>query len=68
MGWGKAAVISVVALAAAVLLLVFAPDAILTRFTGLGRSTRVAVATAWFFVALAALAWAMRRLQAHHVV
>jgi hypothetical protein len=54
--------------AAAALVLVYAPDLVLTRVTGVGRSGRVAIATAWFYVTLLGLAWALRRLQAHREI
>jgi len=44
-------------------LLVWVPDLVVTRLTGLERSARVTIATAWFFVALGLAAWALRRLQ-----
>lgn len=49
-------------------LLVSVPDLLLTRLTGLERSTRVTIATAWFFVALGLAAWALRRLQARRII
>ncbi|HET9728597.1 MAG TPA: hypothetical protein VFR41_04205 [Acidimicrobiia bacterium] len=49
-------------------LLVYAPNAILTKVHSVGRSTRVALATTLFFVVLIALAWALRRLQRRGVI
>ena len=47
----------------AFLALVYVPD-LLVSMSGVGRSTRVALATAWFTVALCGLLWGLRRLQA----
>jgi hypothetical protein len=44
-------------------LLVYGTNAVLTKLTGLDRGQRVAIATTLFFVVLAALAFALRRLQ-----
>ena len=67
-GWTRAAVTTAALVVVVVLTLVLVPNAILTRLTSLGRSGRVAVATAWFTFALLGLAVALRRLQARHVV
>ncbi len=48
--------------------LVYGTNAVLTKLTGLDRSQRVAVATTMFFVVLAALAFALRRLQHRGVI
>ena len=45
-------------------LLVYVPDLLVSSLSGIERSTRVALATAWFTCASAALLWALRRLQA----
>jgi hypothetical protein len=39
-----------------------------THATSLGRSTRVAIATSVFFVALFLLAWALRKLQRRNII
>jgi hypothetical protein len=49
-------------------LLVYGTNAVLTKLTGLDRSQRVAVATTLFFVVLAGLALALRRLQRRGVI
>ena len=48
--------------------LVYVPNLVLTRLTGLSRSGRVAIATSWFFVVLVVLGWTLRRLQARRMV
>lgn len=55
-------------LVAAIGLLAVIPDLIVTRVTGVARGTRAGLASAWFTVAFAVLAWAIRRLQARHVL
>ena len=65
MTWPRAAAIGVGLVALAFVLLVYVPDQLLTSLSGMARSSRVAVTTAWFTVALAGLLWALRRLQAH---
>jgi hypothetical protein len=47
----------------AFLALVYVPD-LLVSMSAVGRSTRVALATAWFTVAFFGLLWGLRRLQA----
>lgn len=67
-GWVRAAVTTAALLAVVVLVLVIVPNAILTNLDALDRSGRVGVATAWFSVALVGLAFALRRLQARHLL
>lgn len=68
MGWIRAVIEAVVAVLVAFALLVWVPNLALTRLSGMARGSRAAIATTWFFVSLGGLAWAGRRLQAHHVV
>lgn len=51
----------------AFLLLVFVPDQLL-QLTGIDRSRRVLFATTEFVVALTALLWGLRRLQARRLL
>jgi hypothetical protein len=67
-GWAGAAVRGTAVLVVLVVALVVVPNVLVTELTGFGRSTRVAAATLWFTAALAALAWALRRLQARRVI
>ncbi len=63
MTWPRAAAVGVALVALAFVLLVYVPDQLLTSLTGMARSSRVAVTTAWFTVVLGGLLWALRRLQ-----
>ena len=67
-GWPRAVVSGFLVVAAAVGVLVFVPNLVLTELTGLSRSGRVAIATVWFFVTLSLLGWGLRWLQAHREI
>jgi len=56
------------ALVVGAVVVVVVTNLIVTRLNSLDRHTRVGFATAWFLVSLTGLAWALRRLQARHVV
>jgi hypothetical protein len=64
MSWWRAYAFGVIAVAVAFGALVYVPDLLVSSLSGVGRSTRVALATAWFTVALVALMWVLRKLQA----
>jgi apolipoprotein N-acyltransferase len=64
MTWPRAAVAAVAGVVVAFFALVYVPDLLVSSLSGVDRSTRVALATAWFMVALVGLLWALRRLQA----
>ena len=68
MSWGRAVVSGVLIVAVAFFLLVYVPDLLLSDLTGLNRHGRVLVATAFFTLALVALAWGLRKLQRRDVV
>ncbi len=68
LGWAQAALEALAVLVVGFVLLVYGPHLILTRIEGLSRSSRGALAGAWFLVALAVTAWALRRLQRRHVI
>jgi hypothetical protein len=68
LSWPRAAAIAVVTLVVGIGLLVFLTNVIVTKVTGVDRHVRVGLASAWFLLALAGLAWTLRRLQARHVV
>jgi hypothetical protein len=51
----------------AFILLVVVPDQLL-QISGMDRSRRVMIATLEFSIALAALLWGLRRLQARHLL
>jgi hypothetical protein len=67
-GWIRAVLTAVVITVVGTAAIVYAPNAIITKVHGLGRSTRVGLATAVFFVGIVALAWALRRLQRRHII
>ena len=68
LGWLRAAVSVLVVTAVAIGVLLYGTNALLNRLTSLDRGQRVGIATAVFFVAFFALAWALRRLQQRHVI
>ncbi|MEP7112585.1 MAG: hypothetical protein ABI862_04930 [Ilumatobacteraceae bacterium] len=63
MSWPRAAIAGALVVLVAFAGLVYVPD-LLVSLSGISRSTRVALATAWFMVAAVALLWGLRRLQA----
>jgi len=65
--WWRALVVGLLVTIVATVMLVVVPDA-LVSMSGMARGRRVLLATAWFTLAIAAMAWAMRRLQRAHVV
>jgi hypothetical protein len=67
-GWWRATLSAAVILVVGLVLLIFLPNWLLENLTGMGRHGRVTIVTTGFFVVLFALAWALRRLQAHGVV
>jgi hypothetical protein len=68
MKWSRAFLSGVVIVGAAFILLVYIPDLILSEITGIERSGRVALATAWFVASLAGLLWGLRRLQSRRLI
>jgi hypothetical protein len=68
LSWPRAVAISAVILAAGIGLVVVVTDLIISEVGSLDRHARVGLATLWFVVALSGLGWALRRLQARHVV
>ena len=64
MTWPRAAVASAGIVIVAFLALVYVPDLLVSSLSGVDRHTRVLLATTWFTVALIALLWGLRRLQA----
>ncbi len=67
-GWARAIVETAAVAIVGVVVLVYGPNLILTRLTGISRPGRVALATAWFSVFLVGLAWGLRRLQRRHLI
>lgn len=68
LGWLRAVLSGLGIAVGLAVLLVWVPELVLTRFTSLERSTRVTIATSWFFVALGLAAWTLRRLQARRLI
>lgn len=67
-GWWRAVITSVVIVVVGIAALAYGANAILTKLSGLDRSQRVGVTTAYFFVVLGGFAWGLRRLQQRGVV
>jgi hypothetical protein len=67
-GWFRAILTAAIIAVVGIALLVYVPNAVVTHATSLGRSTRVAIATSVFFVALFLLAWALRKLQRRNII
>ena len=63
MNWLRAGLEGALVVLIAFAALVYIPD-LLVSMSGVGRSTRVALATLWFTVALCGLLYGLRRLQA----
>jgi xanthine/uracil permease len=63
MGWPRALAIAAAIVVAAFVGLVTIPELILTHLDAGDRDVKVVAVTAWFFLALGSLAWALRRLQ-----
>ena len=63
MNWLRSGLEGALVVLVAFAFLVYIPD-LLVSMTGVGRSTRVALATVSFTVALCGLLWGLRRLQA----
>jgi hypothetical protein len=53
----------IVVVVVGLLLLVYVPNALVTRLTSVSRSTRVALATGWWALAIVAYPLALRRRQ-----
>lgn len=64
MSWPRAALAGALVVFIAFAMLVYVPDLLVSSLSGVSRSTRVGLATAEFTVAVCALLWALRRLQA----
>lgn len=61
--WPRAILTTLVIAVVGLGLLAYGTNYLLVHLTSLERSQRVGVATTWFFVVLAALAFGLRRLQ-----
>ncbi len=67
-GWPRAVVSALVILVVGIALLVYAPNAVMTKIHGKTHGSLVAVATTMFFVFLFALAYVLRQLQRRNII
>ena len=67
-GWTRAILSGIAVLVVGFLGVVYLPNVVVTKVTGLSRSARQDLATLVFLVALAVLAWALRRLQGRRLI
>ena len=67
-GWLRAAITAVIIAAVAIVLLVYVPNAVLTKWSGRTRSSLVGLSASMFFVFLFASAWVLRRLQRRKII
>ena len=67
-GWPRAIASGCAILIVALVATVFVPHEILTKLTSMNRAGRERVAAAAFLVAIGALAWGLRRLQARGII
>jgi hypothetical protein len=66
--WGRALVSGLLIVALGFLGCVYVPNLIVTDFSGMARSTRADLAAAVSLVALAFVAWVLRRLQSRRLI
>jgi hypothetical protein len=64
MSWLRATVAGIVLVAVGFAVLVYVPDLLVSSLSGVNRSMRVLLATTWFAIAIVALLWGLRKLQA----
>jgi hypothetical protein len=67
-GWGRAIASGLAILLVGFVACVYAANAVVTKLTGVSRSTRQYLASALFLVVVVALAWVLRRLQARRLI
>ena len=67
-GWLRAIASGIAIVIVGFALTVVAANSILTRFTGMSRTTRQDLASIVFLVVVVLIAWALRRLQARGLV
>jgi hypothetical protein len=67
-GWFRALVTAAIVIVVGFGLLVYLPNAVLTKIHGKTRGSLVAVATTLFFVLLIAMAWGLRQLQRRKII
>jgi hypothetical protein len=67
-GWVRAILTTAAIAVVGVAVLVYVPNAVLTKVHSLSRGSRVGVAATIFFVGLFALAWMLRQLQRRRLI
>ena len=67
-GWPRALLTTAIIVVAAIVVLVYGSNAVLTNIHGKTRSSLVAIVTPLFFALLFALAWALRQLQRRKII
>ena len=66
--WLRATLTAVAIAVVGIALLVYGPNAVMTKLHGKTHGSLVAVATTMFFVLLLVLAWALRQLQRRKLI
>jgi hypothetical protein len=64
MSWLRSGLAGAVVVFVAFAALVYVPDLLVSSLSGVGRGTRVGLATAEFTIAIVAILWGLRKLQA----
>jgi hypothetical protein len=67
-GWGRALASGMAILLVGFFAAIYGADAVVTKLTGVGRTTRQYLAGALFLVVVFALAWMLRRLQSRRLI
>lgn len=68
LSWARAAVITAATVLVGFVAVVVVTNVVVTDLTSVDRHVRVGLASAWFLLSFAGVAWGLRRLQARHVV
>lgn len=67
-GWGRALASGMAILLVGFFAAIYGADSVVTKLTGVGRTTRQYLAGALFLVVVFALAWVLRRLQSRRLI
>ena len=67
-GWGRAIGSGLAVLLVGFVAAVYGANSVVTKLTGVSRSTRQYLASALFLVVVVAMAWVLRRLQARRLI
>lgn len=68
LGWARALASGLAILLVAIVATVYGADTAVKKLTGVSRNTRQYLASGLFVVAVAVLAWVLRRLQARRLI